>query len=125
MIKKLDIAGLQTEITPELRKYVEKKIGKLDRYIAKHAREAAHAEVKLRETKSKDKNRFNCTVVIFNQDGDVEASESTINMFAAIDIVETKLKTQLKKKKELHGDAKMRRTMFSRFRRKDPTLGQG
>ena len=125
MIKKLDIAGVHTEITPELRKYVEKKIGKLDRYIAKHAREAAHAEVKLRETKSKDKNRFNCTVVIFNQDGDVEASESTINMFAAIDIVETKLKTQLKKKKELHGDAKMRRTMFSRFRRKDPTLGQG
>ncbi len=32
----------------------------------------------------------------------ITAVESTINMFAAVDIVETKLKNQLKKHKEKH-----------------------
>src|SRR3546814_4866269 len=100
MIKKLEIAGQQTTITPELQKYVEKKIGRLDHYVARHARESVHAEVKLKETGAKDKKQFKATVVLLLPQEVLEASEKTINMFAAIAIVETKLKSQLRKYKE-------------------------
>jgi putative sigma-54 modulation protein len=119
MIKKLEVAGQQTTITPQLQKYVMKKIGRLDKYVARHARESVHAEVKLKETGAKDKRQFKATIVMYLPHEVLEASEKTINMFAAIDIVEAKLRTQLKKYKEKHGDAKMHRRLFARVKRKN------
>jgi ribosome-associated translation inhibitor RaiA len=42
-----------------------------------------------------------------------------MNMFAAVDIVETKLKLQIKKYKESHGSGKLSRHLTARFRRKN------
>lgn len=123
MIEKIEITGRQADITDDMKKYASRKIGKLDRYIAKQARPNLRAEIKLRESKSKDRKQFTATVLLHLPHEVMEASESTINMFAAIDIVEEKLKHQLKKYKEQHGDAKMRRTLFARFRSKNPTMG--
>lgn len=123
MIEKIEITGRQADITEDMKKYASRKIGKLDRYVAKHARTSLRAEIKLRENKSKDRKIFTATVLLHMPHEVVEASESTINMFAAIDIVEEKLKYQLRKYKEQHGDAKMRRTLFARFRNKNPTVG--
>ena len=53
MIKKIEIAGIHTEVTDDLRKYIVKKISKLDQYMPKNARESAHVEVKLKEQKVK------------------------------------------------------------------------
>lgn len=118
MIKKLEISAQHTELTPELKKYVTKKIGKLDKYIARKSRESAHVEVHLKEIKSKDKQQFSCNVVLHLPHGTLDATESTINMFAAIDIVETKLKNQLKKHKETHSGGSYQRKMFARFRKR-------
>lgn len=118
MISKLELSAQHTDLTPELKKYVNKKIGRLDRYIPKHARKTAHAEVKLKENKSKDKSQFTCSVTLYLPGEVLEASDTTINMFAAIDIVETKLKQQLKKFKELHSEAKSYRQIFARLRRR-------
>jgi ribosome-associated translation inhibitor RaiA len=41
-------------------------------------------------------------------------------MYAAIDIVETKLKLQIKKYKEMHGGGKLRRKLFARMRSTEP-----
>jgi ribosome-associated translation inhibitor RaiA len=46
----------------------------------------------------------------------INIKESTINMFAAIDIVEAKLKQQIQRHKELHSTGKMHRRLFSRNR---------
>jgi ribosome-associated translation inhibitor RaiA len=40
-----------------------------------------------------------------------------MNMFAAVDIVETKLKLQIKKYKESHGSGKLSRHLTAKFRR--------
>ena len=40
-----------------------------------------------------------------------------MNMFAAVDIVEAKLKQQIKKYKDKHESGKLRRHVFARFRR--------
>lgn len=116
MIKKLEIAGQQFEVTPKLQSYVRKKIGRLDRYVARHARESVHVEVKLKESKSKKQAQCKCTVVMYLPKETLEASESTVNIFAAVDIVEAKLRTQLKKYKDTHADAKMHRKLFGRMR---------
>lgn len=122
MIGKLEISAQHTELTPEIKKYVDKKIGRLDHYVPRRARESIHAEVKLKETKVKEKKQFTCTVVMYVPGSTLEASETTINMFAAIDIVEAKLKQQLRKFKEQRANPKMHRRIYNKLRRSDPTV---
>lgn len=100
MISKLEISTLHADADKEINKYVKKKIGKLDDYMPKHARKSAHAEVKLKEAKLKARKESTCEVTIYVPDATIQASETTVNMYAAIDIVEEKLKTQLKKYKD-------------------------
>lgn len=116
MITKLEISTQKTGLTPDLKKYITKKIGRLDRYVPRKARESVHVEVHLKETNRKDQKQFTCGVVLHLPHETLDASESTINMFAAVDIVETKLKQQLKKYKETHGGGSFQRRVFSRFR---------
>ena len=52
MIKKIEINGVHMDVGDDLRKYVMKKISRLDKYIPRQARDSAHAEVKLKEGKA-------------------------------------------------------------------------
>lgn len=118
MIEKIEISAQHTTLTPELKKYVIKKIGKLDRYVSRHAKESIHAEVKLKESQVKNRQQFTCGVVLHLPHETLDASETTVNMFAAIDIVEAKLKHQLKKYKDTHTDnGKLHRRLMRRIRR--------
>lgn len=102
MIERLEINGIHTEVTDDLRKYVNKKIGRLDKFIPRRARESAHAEVKLKAGSSKGKKQYTCEVILTLPRDILTTKETTLNMFAAIDIVETKLKNQLKRYKGQH-----------------------
>lgn len=102
MISRVDITGIHYEVGEDLKKYINKKIGKLDRFVPRHARQSLHAEVKLAELKTKT-NRNKCEVILHLPEKQLTATESTVNMFAAVDVVETKLKNQLKKYKATHG----------------------
>lgn len=100
MIKQIDIVGDGVELKDDLKKYINKKIGKLDRYMPRHARKSVHAEVKMRESRSKGNDKYMCEVLLHMPGEQITAKEKTLNMFAAVDIVETKLKNQLRKYKE-------------------------
>lgn len=117
MIERLDISGVHLQVDDDLRKYVHKKVGHLDRYIPKHSRLSAHAEVRLKEAKAKDKKECTCEVVLHLPQEVVNVRESTVNMYAAIDIAEAKLKAQLKKYKSLHANPKLHRRLLIRMRR--------
>lgn len=86
----------------ELDKYVAKKIAKLDKYIPKRSRESAHAEVFLKESKIKTKKQCSCEVIVHLPHEELAVEETTINIFASVDIVEAKLKNQLVKYKQKH-----------------------
>lgn len=119
MIKKLEIQGVHASVDSKLRAYTTKKIGGLDRYISRHNRASAHAEVYLKETvKSKTNDHCCCEVALFLPHQTIIVKENALNMYAAVDIVEAKLKQQLQKYKQLHGDGKTRRRLFNRFRRR-------
>ncbi len=118
MIQKFEIQGVHYEIDENLRKYVTKKIGGLDHYISKHNRDSVHAEVTLKEGKAKNHTRCTCEVTMYMPNETINISESALNMFAAVDIVEAKLKQQLRKYKERHQDGdRRRRHLLARFRR--------
>jgi ribosomal subunit interface protein len=102
MIEKMEIAGVHMDVEPKLQKYVTKKMGAMDKYIPRHARESAHLEVKLKEEKAKDKNQYTCEVILYLPHDSITIHETTMNIFAAVDIVETKLKNQIRKYKQTH-----------------------
>ena len=117
MIDHIEITGIHYEPSEELKKYVTKKLSKLDRFAPRHARKMMHVDLKLTELKTKS-DRNQCEIIVHLPDQQITAKESTINMFAAIDIVETKIKNQLKKYKDSHGgDKKDHRGILRRFRR--------
>lgn len=119
MITKLEINGVHAVLTDDLKKYITKKIGKLDRYMPRHARESAHAEVFVKEVMIKKKKENVCEVVLRVPGSTLRIEESTINMFAAVDIVEAKLKNQLKRYKDTHNSSRIHRKVLLRLRRSE------
>ncbi len=117
MIKKLEIDGVHMTVGDDLRKYVTRKIGKLEKYIPKHARNSVHAEVKLKEGKVKTKEQRTCEVILHLPHEQITVSETTVNMFAAVDIVEEKLKNLLHKYKDKHTSPKLRQRLIARLKR--------
>jgi ribosomal subunit interface protein len=117
MIEKIEIEGIHMEVDDNMRRYVLRKIGHLDKYLPKRAKESAHAEVMLKTTDDKI-NHTTCEVTLYLPKETINVKESTINIYAAIDIVEAKLKHQIQKYKELHESAKLSRHLIAKFRKK-------
>lgn len=117
MIQKMEINGVHTVLTDDLKKYITKKIGRLDRYMPRHARESAHAEIFVKERERKAKQERECEVVLKLPGNTLIVKESTVNMFAAVDIVESKLKNQLRKYKDAHNAHRIHRRVLIRLKR--------
>lgn len=123
MIKRLEITGVHMEVGDDLRKYVIRKIGRLDRFIPKASRESVHADIKLKEGKAKDKNERTCEVILHLPQETLTLKETTINVYAAIDIVEAKLHNQLKKYKDLHASPRFKQRLIARLKHR-PALAE-
>ena len=98
----IDITGVRYQIDEVTKKYVTKKVGRLQRFLPRHARKSAKAEVVLKEVNRANGNKYECDVVITVPGKKIAAKDSTMNMLAAVDIVEAKLTTQLKKYHDEH-----------------------
>lgn len=117
MIQNIDVRGVKVDVDEKLQAYVEKKLGRLDRFVSRHDRESLRAEVMLKEQVSKRKKQYLCEVVLHLPHDKVVIKESTINVFAAVDIAEAKLRNQLRKHKQLHGNPRMHRRLVAKLRR--------
>jgi len=99
MISHIDISSAKYEIDTPTKRYITGKIGRLDKYLPRHARKTVRAEVKLKEVNRANGNKYEAEVILIVPDHTLLAKDSTVNMLAAVDIVEEKLKNQLKKYK--------------------------
>lgn len=117
MIDSIDITGFKYEVDDATKKYVTKKIGRLDRYLPKHARKSAVAEVRLKEVNRDHGNKYEAEVVLNVPGHTLTATDSTVNMLAAVDIVEAKLIAQLRKYKQNTIPHIGHRGMLGRFKR--------
>lgn len=101
MIAQIRISSTNLEIDDNVSKYINRKIGRLDRYLPRASRKVVRASVVLRKKDSQsDGNVYECEASLRMSDETITAKESTLNKFAAIDIVEAKLKNQLHKYKD-------------------------
>ena len=118
MIKTFEITGKKIELTDDLKKYITKKIGKLDKYLPRHARESAHAEVVIKEsTKGKTQKTYTCEVILQVPGDTITVKQETINPFAAVDIAEDTMKNRIRKYKNTSGTKRLHRRVLSRMRR--------
>lgn len=117
MINAISITGVKFDLDETTKKYVIKKIGKLDRYLPRHARKSATAEVLLKEVNKEHGNKYEAEVVLHVPDRQLTAKDSTVNILAALDIVEAKLVSQLHKYKETTISHIGRRKLLGRFKR--------
>lgn len=116
MIKKIEIKGVHTKVDPKLYDYVNKKIGHLDRRLSRHAKESVHVEVFLKEQKPNTQKKYECEVLMYLPHGTITVKESTLNMFAAVDIAEDSLKNQIVKYRDKHGNPRLHRRLITKLR---------
>jgi putative sigma-54 modulation protein len=111
------ITGEHYDVDDVTRKYVIKKLSRLEKYLPRHARSSASAEVKLRQINESHGNKYEAEVIMHVPDKTLLAKDSTLNMLAAVDIVEAKLINQLHKYKETTARRAPRKRLFGRLRR--------
>lgn len=118
MIEALTITGIKYDVDEKTKKYVTKKIGALDRYLPRHARKSVKAVVRIEELGQKDGNKYEVDVVITVPDKTITAKDSTVNVLAAVDIVEAKLSGQLRRyKDDVLAHVGRSRGVLARFKR--------
>lgn len=105
---KLQITGRHYELDEKIVEYVEKKIGNLDKYLPKNHPATKGSVVLINDTSNRQHNDFVCEVIVNVPGEKIQATESTVNMYAAVDICEQKLKQQILRYKEKHQPSKNR-----------------
>jgi putative sigma-54 modulation protein len=116
VIASIKVTGISYEVDEATNKYVMKRIGHLDRYLPRHARKTISAEVKLEQVNHDHGNKYEVEVILHIPGKLITAKDSTSNIFAAIDIVEAKVRTQLNDYKQAHIGHIGRRRIMSRFK---------
>lgn len=118
MIATVEITGVGGYAPDEpTKKYIRKKIGTLDRLAPRHARKTMRATVKLAEINQSNGNKYEVEVLVHVPDKVITAKDSTMNILAATDIVETKVANQLRKYKQELIPHVGRRKLLDRFKR--------
>jgi len=88
----LTLTGKNLEITDSLRKYVEKKIGRLDRYLPNI--QDARVELEVENTRAAKDSQI-AQVTVRTKQGLMRAEEASADMFASIDAVFDKMQRQV------------------------------
>ena len=100
MIDKIDIRGDGYKVEEPLKKYVGKRIGKLDRYLPRGAKKDVVAKVVVSEIGKSKGEKYNISVAMELVGGKViAAKDECSNVFAGVDLVEAKLLGQIRRYK--------------------------
>jgi putative sigma-54 modulation protein len=118
MINTINVTGVRYTPDELTKRYVRKKIGSLDRYLSRHTRKSAMVDIKLKEVNRAYGNKYECDVIMYLPESTITAKDSTLNMLAAVDIVEEKLRAQLKKYHDTRKEHRGRHDILSRLKRR-------
>lgn len=118
MIQTINITGVRYSPDELTKRYVRKKIGSLDRYLSRHTRKSMTVDIKLKEVNRAHGNKYECDVIMHLPETTILAKDSTLNMLAAVDIVEEKLRAQLKKYHDTRKEHRGRHDFLGRLKRR-------
>jgi len=97
---KINLIARNYHLDSELSKYINRKLGALDRYLPKEHQSGQMRVEIFRDPSGKQNNRYSCKAYLAVPASKLIAHASTVNPHAAVDIVEEKLKMQIKKYKQ-------------------------
>jgi len=93
VIDKIEISGSNYKVSDSFRKYAEKRIGKLDRYLPRGSKKDVVAKIVVTEVDRAHGNKYEVSAAMEIPGGKVlTARDECSNVFAGIDIIEAKLK---------------------------------
>lgn len=95
----IEITGIHYDIDDKTKTYITKKVNKLIDYIPRSGRASARADVKITRVDRKDKNVYECEILLNLPGKQLVAKDSTMNAMAAVDIVEQKILSQIRRYK--------------------------
>ncbi len=99
----------------ELEKYAYKKVAALERYLPRHSRGSAQAEVRLKRAAKGEKSQNTCDITLHLPQSSLHAKETMEHMFAAIDVVSASIRHQIAEYKTKHEPAKLRHRITRKF----------
>ena len=113
---KFTFAEKKIEVSPEVRAYAEKKIGKLDRFF--------RSESETSVTFSSERGRYRAEVTLCNNGMYYRVSDLTGDMFASIDSAVASIERQIRKNKT-RLEKKLREGILDRELRSADVSGEG
>lgn len=103
MIDKIEVSGSNYKVSDSFQKYATKRIGKLDRYLPRSNKKDVVAKIVITEVDRTHGNKYEISAAMEIPGGKViTARDECSNVFAGIDILEAKLKGQIRRFKLEH-----------------------
>ena len=100
MIEKIEIIGNNFKVEEPFKKYTEKRLGKLDRYLPRGSKKDIVAKVIVVEIGKNKGEKYEISVAMEIPGGKVIAArDECTNVFAGVDLVEAKLTGQIRRYK--------------------------
>ncbi|MBQ3470512.1 ribosome-associated translation inhibitor RaiA [Candidatus Saccharibacteria bacterium] len=100
MIDKIEVSGNGFKVEDSFRKYVEKRLGKLDRYLPRGSKKDVVAKVVVTEIGKAKAEKYEISAAMEIPGGKVIAArDECSNVFAGADLVEAKLAGQIRRYK--------------------------
>ena len=119
MIDKIDITGNDYKVDESLKKYVEKRLAKLDKYLPKKSKKDVICKVVIEEIGKGKSDKFEISAAMEIPGGKViAAKDECANVFAGVDLVEAKLLGQIRRYKLEMQPHRNRKGLKNLFRRK-------
>jgi ribosomal subunit interface protein len=110
------LTGRGYDIDDKLNDYIEDKLSGLDKYVPREARKTAHLEVVLIDDPSgREDNRYVCEASLKLPARILHSAEGAVNMYASVDIVAAKLRSQLRTYKDKHVTEPRRSRVLNRL----------
>lgn len=116
MIEKIEITGNGFKVEDGFKKYVNKRIGKLDRYLPRGSKKDVVAKVIVSEIGKGKTEKYEISVAMDIPGGKVIAAhDECSNVFAGIDLVEAKITGQIRRYKLEMQPHRQKRSLKSLF----------
>ena len=120
MIDKIEITGNGYKIEDSFKKYTEKRIGKLDRYLPRGSKKDVVVKVIVTEIGKNKGDKYEISAAMDIPGGKVVAAKDECsNVFAGVDLVEAKLTGQIRRYKlemQPHRQKRSLRNLFIKRR---------
>ncbi|MBR3386380.1 ribosome-associated translation inhibitor RaiA [Candidatus Saccharibacteria bacterium] len=119
MIEKIEISGNGYKVEDGFRKYVEKRIGKLDKYLPRGSKKDVIVKVQVTEIGKTRGDKYEISAAMEIPGGKVLAvKDECSNVFAGVDLVEAKLTGQIRRYKLESQPHRQKRSLKNLFIRR-------